>query len=42
MLLLDNGRGTRPPRWMATRGASGRSGEVVVLIFPLLFEAMGQ
>jgi hypothetical protein len=42
MLLLDDGEGTRPLRQRATRGASERSGEVVALIFPLLFEAMGQ
>jgi hypothetical protein len=41
-LLLDDGERTRPPCWRVTRGASGRSGEVVALIFPLLFEAMGQ
>jgi hypothetical protein len=41
-LLLDDGEGTRPPRWTVTRGASERSGEVVALIFPLLTEAMGQ
>ncbi len=42
MSLLEDGGGTRPPRRMATRGASGRSGEEVALIFPLLFKAMGQ
>ncbi len=41
-LLLDNGEGTRPPRQRATRGVSERSGEVVALIFPLLFKSMGQ
>ncbi len=41
-LLHNDGGGTRPLHWRATREALGRSGEVVGLIFPLLFEAMGQ